>query len=407
MHRLPEHLWEQAYPVWLQKATEYFILYVPEQDPWEAALETFYRGLQDSERLGDLEPAHKVLSQWLEQGTPFWRYERPLALITLVGTLLRLLGFVFLDLAQDAETREALVRWWAQAFALLQWTVERDLEHRYHEMEEERSRLERLENLKSGFVVVVAHELRTPLTILDGHVQLMEQLLHQPQVKTEELKPLLRGFKQGLHRLRMLIEAVLDLAAVERGQVARRPQPIWLDRLIFQVVEDVQERARERRIRVRMEPNPPPKARVLGDPHYLTKALYHLLDNALKFTREQGRITVRLFPLPEEREVEIQVEDTGVGIPKEAQEAIFERFVRLGNPNTYTSDRTQFKGGGAGLGLALVKGIVEAHGGRVWVESPGYDEEHLPGSTFFIRLPLATEDEIRAAVEAHIQEESQ
>ncbi len=399
------NLWTQAKKPWKQQATEYFILYVQNPEAWDQALDRFYEALRQASESGDLAAVQDLIQTWLEQGTPFWTNEQPTAVVNLVATLLRFLGQIFLDLAARMGETEFLFRWWNQALALMQWATEKALERAMKEIEAERARLERLEHVKAGFIVVVGHELRTPLTILDANLQLLRQILNQEgPLGKAELERIVHGLEQGVRRLRMLIESVLDLSVVESGKVAQRPQPIWLDRLLYRVVEDMQPLARERRIALRLEPRNPPKARVLGDPTYLTKAMYHLLDNALKYTPSGGQVTVRMAVYPDEKEVEIQVQDTGIGIPKEAQETIFERFVRLGDPNVYSSERNQFKGGGAGLGLAIVRGVVQAHGGRVWVESPGYDEERLPGSTFFVRLPLATEEEIRQAIAAFAQE---
>ncbi len=389
-------IWDKVYPLWLQKATEHFILYVLDQNRWEEALQELYRALREAAEKGDLEPVQRVLRSWIEEGTPFWRYERALVVTPLVSTLVQLLSQIFLEHIPP-ERRPELLRWWKQTLALVVWVAESELQARFRDLEEQRRRLARMEQLKSGFVVVVGHELRTPLTVVDGYLQMLQSLAEQDAVvPAHELRHIAAGMQRGLERLRELIDAVLDLVYVESGQVARHPQPIWLHRLVYRVVEENLPLARRRRIHLKMEPDPPPKALVVGDPEYLTKALNHLLDNALKFTPDGGRITVRMAVFPDERQVEIQIQDTGIGIAPEAQDHIFDRFVRLGDPDTYSSPRQQFKGGGTGLGLAIVKGVVEAHGGRVWVESEGYDERRYPGATFYVRLPLASEKDLYA-----------
>jgi signal transduction histidine kinase len=89
--------------------------------------------------------------------------------------------------------------------------------------------------------------------------------------------------------------------------------------------------------------------------------------------------------------LEIQVKDTGIGIDQENLDIIFEKLYQLGKVELHSSGRSTFKGGGPGLGLAIAAGIIKSHGGKIWAESPGYDEEKMPGSTFFIRLPLPKE----------------
>ncbi len=379
--------WQDLYVPWIQKATERFILYVVDQDPWEEALQTFYWSLRQAWDQDDLKPAQAVIQGWLQEGTPFWRYERTLVVTPLVSTLVHLLGRLMRERLPDTE-HLALARWWGEMTELVAWTAEEELRQGFQALETQRRHLERLERLKSSFIIVVGHELRTPLTVVDGYLQMLANLVEQgAPVAPEELRNVLTGMERGLQRLRELVEAVLDLAYVESGQVAQDPQPIWLHRLLDDVIEDFLPLTQQRRIQLLLEPLPLPRVAVMGDPEYLAKAFAHLLDNAVKFTPDGGRIALRMRVFEEDQEVEIQIQDTGIGVPPEAQQEIFECFVRLGEPDNYSSPRSQFKGGGAGLGLAIVKGVVEAHGGRVWVESPGYDEERFPGATFFLRLP--------------------
>ena len=111
-----------------------------------------------------------------------------------------------------------------------------------------------------------------------------------------------------------------------------------------------------------------------------------MLTNAIKYTPDGGKISLDGRKLP--GFIEVVIRDTGIGIDPEDQSIIFEKFTRLGNISLHSSGKTKFKGGGPGLGLHIAKGIIEAHGGAIWVESPGYDEETFPGSTFHILLPM-------------------
>ncbi|NJN80491.1 MAG: hypothetical protein HC797_08465, partial [Anaerolineales bacterium] len=128
---------------------------------------------------------------------------------------------------------------------------------------------------------------------------------------------------------------------------------------------------------------------IYGDAERLQQALDNVLANAIKFTPDNGNITIdgRLLP----GFVEITFTDTGIGISTENQGLIFDKFGQLGRTDLHSSGKTKFKGGGPGLGLSISKGIIEAHGGTIWVESEGYDEVKLPGSTFHILLPTRTE----------------
>ena len=131
-----------------------------------------------------------------------------------------------------------------------------------------------------------------------------------------------------------------------------------------------------------------------ADPNTLHKVFFHLVTNAIKFTPNDGKITIAGQDLPPrskntpEGGVQITISDTGIGIDPEYRDLIFTKFYQPGELGKHSTSKSRFKGGGAGLGLALAKGIVEAHGGRIWVESPGYDETHFPGSHFHVILPL-------------------
>ena len=125
---------------------------------------------------------------------------------------------------------------------------------------------------------------------------------------------------------------------------------------------------------------------IQGDAKRLHQALWNIIDNAMKYTPDGGQI--RIAGRRTEETVHITVQDTGVGIPRAEQKRIFDRFYVLEDTSLHSSSKTDFKGGGLGLGLTVAKGIIEAHGGEVWVESEGYDEERLPGSTFHILFPV-------------------
>jgi signal transduction histidine kinase len=126
-----------------------------------------------------------------------------------------------------------------------------------------------------------------------------------------------------------------------------------------------------------------------GDSERLYQSLKNLLTNAIKYTPDGGAITVDGRTLP--GFIEITITDTGIGIDEDDIERIFQKFGRTGNIALHSSSKTKFKGGGPGLGLPITKGIIEAHGGAIWVESNGYDEILYPGSTFHVLLPIIKE----------------
>jgi signal transduction histidine kinase len=135
---------------------------------------------------------------------------------------------------------------------------------------------------------------------------------------------------------------------------------------------------------------------IAADPDLLHKTFYHLIINAVKYTPDGGAITVSGKAVSGDGQapaVQVVVGDTGIGIDPAHHELIFEKFYQTGRTTLHSSGKTKFKGGGPGLGLAIARGIVLAHGGRIWVESPGYDEQACPGSRFYVRLPIDAPDD--------------
>ena len=133
-----------------------------------------------------------------------------------------------------------------------------------------------------------------------------------------------------------------------------------------------------------------------ADPSLIYKTFYQLLSNAIKYTPDGGAIRITAWLADVDGvgpAVAVAVEDSGVGIDPAHHALIFEKFYQVGTAAQHSSGKTTFKGGGPGLGLALVKGAVEAHGGMVWVESEGCDERRCPGSVFKVVLPLHAPDQ--------------
>jgi signal transduction histidine kinase len=137
----------------------------------------------------------------------------------------------------------------------------------------------------------------------------------------------------------------------------------------------------------------------MADSTRLYQALRNIAMNAVKFTPDGGRIDVKARMIRAGGAVEITIADTGIGINVEHHDLIFDKFYRVGELNLHSTGQTKFKGAGPGLGLPIARGIVEAHGGRVWVESEGQDEERLPGSVFHVILPVGHSEQEYGEIE--------
>ncbi len=248
--------------------------------------------------------------------------------------------------------------------------------------------LERIDQAKSDFISIASHELRTPLTVIKGY---SEMLMEDPNVNPN-FKFMMTKINEGALRLHEVMDSMFDIAQIDARSLKPHLQPVELGLLIQEVCIEQAEAVKERKQSLLLEL--PALPHVKADQNLLRKLFHHLLRNAVKFTDNLGKITVtgRAIPpiidLPNGG-VELIFSDTGVGVDPNFHEIIFTKFYQPGELGKHSTSKTRFKGGGAGLGLALSKGIVEAHGGRIWVESPGYDEVNFPGSQFHVILPLS------------------
>ncbi len=248
--------------------------------------------------------------------------------------------------------------------------------------------LHHLDRNKLEFIQVAAHELRTPLTVLKGYVNVLNSF---PEIKTNPvLSEVMDGIIKGADRMHEVVNTMLDVTRIDSETLKLRAAPVLLKRVISDTVHELNKAALERNIEliIAQDTDTP---NINGDPSLIQKAIYHLIVNAIKYTPDGGKVTLSSYPITMDQDVtgvEISVQDTGIGVSAEHHELIFEKFYQVGNATVHSSGKTSFKGGGPGLGLAIVRGVARAHGGRAWVESIGHDESNYPGSTFFLQLPI-------------------
>ncbi|MBC7228380.1 MAG: GAF domain-containing sensor histidine kinase [Thermoflexales bacterium] len=245
-------------------------------------------------------------------------------------------------------------------------------------------RLERLDRAKSDFLSIASHELRTPLTQIRGYTDVLNELVRSDALTRDQIARITENISRPVRRLERIINAMLDASQLETG-MSFHFAPTALAGVIRMALEPWQEALKERRLTLTtsgLENIAPIRA----DMDRLTQAFSNLISNAIKFTPDGGRITIEAHPLDDEH-FEVTITDTGIGISKVDQELIFEKFYRVGNIDLHSSGEYKFKGGGPGLGLSIARGVIEGHGGCIWVESEGYDEERCPGSTFHVVLP--------------------
>ncbi len=222
-------------------------------------------------------------------------------------------------------------------------------------------KLERSERLRRRMIADIAHELRTPLTVLRGELEALQDGLFAPTPER------IAALNEEVLLLNRLVEDLHELALAEAGELRLERGPTDLVELVQRVGRHFEPQLGERGLELRLEVKLLEGSRELKlelDGDRIEQVLHNLVSNAVRYTPAGGRITIALEEGADE--VVVSVADTGVGIPPEDLPHIFERFYRA------DKSRSRREGGGAGLGLAIAKGLVEAHGGRIWAESePG------------------------------------
>ncbi len=268
--------------------------------------------------------------------------------------------------------------------------VQGDLERLNNELSETNRQLKRLDRAKADFVTIASHELRTPLSQIFGYSDVLSSMKMDELGNSQMLNEFLAGISRGAKRLKRVVDAMVDVSLLETGTLRMHPVPVPLGVVVSNAIATVKSAAEQRKLDLEVE-DLSPLPYIEADGTRLEQVFVSLLSNAIKFSPDGKRILISGRCESASRDddyVELSVRDEGIGIDPEQQRLIFEKFYRPENPMLHSSDDVGFKGAGPGLGLAIAKGIVEAHGGRIWVESPGRDEAHCPGSTFRVRLPV-------------------
>ncbi len=238
------------------------------------------------------------------------------------------------------------------------------------------TRLKELENARREFVANVSHELRTPLSMIKGFV---ETMIDHPTMERETLSGFLGKVKKHSDRLAHLIEDLLMVSRLESGQATVNLQSLQLVHEVSRIVDDLQRNADKKNTQLTYSVEG--QLHVLGDSDLLEQILLNLLENAVKYGKEGGKVSVDATHDGHEQ-ICVSVSDDGPGIPPESLDRIFERFFRIDKARS----RAQ---GGTGLGLSIVKHIAQTLGGRVWVESTMGE-----GTTFFFTLKSSPEHSI-------------
>jgi len=249
--------------------------------------------------------------------------------------------------------------------------LQNQLERSYEKLTQTYQELERVTKMKTQFIDVVSHELRTPLTVMRGYIDLVES---EYSAKLEpKFGSRLKIIKTNTDKLYGLVESMLDVSRLEKGSLQIHPEPVRVDTILEEIVQTMIHDAevKNQTVTLDIEGKLP---LIMADRRRLKDVFSNLIDNGLKYTQEGGRIQVSARD--EGRMLHVWVKDNGMGIPLENLGKIFDRF------HLVTSNDLSHQVNRLGLGLPIAKGIIEAHGGRMWVES-----QVGKGSVFHVDLP--------------------
>jgi signal transduction histidine kinase len=387
MHEL--ELLRSIRPTWLDRGIDALARGYGLREHLRSQLELFFSLMEQVVETGDPAWLDSILQSWLGSLTQDDLKGESPSLSRFVSELMTLSFRTCRETLGDAEALQlfsALVPIFSYALDLSA-TLETRAKVAFiaNQLEELRQSLEKLDRTKSDFISVAAHELRTPLTLIEGYTAMLSENLARQNLASKELQ-LLEGIQNGTRRLHAIIDDMIDVSLIDNNLMQMNFQPVWLNRLFSVLATEMAEITAERNISLEVKPFPGSAEITFADPERILQVLRNILTNAIKYTPDGGSILVDGRKLP--GFVEVIIQDTGIGIDLEDQPIIFEKFSRLGSTSLHSSGKTKFKGGGPGLGLRIAKGIIESHGGAIWVESPGYDEQNCPGTTFHILLPL-------------------
>jgi signal transduction histidine kinase len=252
-----------------------------------------------------------------------------------------------------------------------------------------KERLELLDSVKTDFVTIASHELRTPLTQILGYTDILDTLSQMPVIEPERVGMMTSNIRKATERLEALIADMLDVSRLGLDAMDLRFMPTTLDTVLRLSIEPLQESIKQRKLQLTAR-GFKGLPEIEADQQRLVQAFKNVVLNAIKYTPDGGRIdiTARVENNAEGDEViHVEIKDTGIGIDPRNHELIFEKFFRVGDPGLHSTGATKFMGAGPGLGLTIARGVINGHGGRIWVESPGMDMEKLPGTTVHIVLP--------------------
>jgi len=378
-------------PIWVERISRELAAGEGVRAGFEEQLQRFYTLLEQTIVTGDTAWLDPILYDWGHSPTETNLEQADYHVSFVIDRMISLTIDIAGDHLEDKDALEYL----ASVIPILthslgvviRYEMETRVAHISKELGEVQEKLQTLDRNKSKFISVAAHELKTPLTLIEGYTSMMADMVQNSEQAL--MKNYLSGVNTGILRLRDIIDDMIDVSLIDNHLLTLNIQPMWTSHLLNLIRNEFKKTIAERRQTLSVHDFEGSDLMIYGDSERLYQALSNVVMNAVKYTPDKGSITINGRLLP--GFIEVTVKDTGIGISPEDQALIFDKFGQLGRTDLHSSGKTKFKGGGPGLGLSITRGIIEAHGGTIWVESGGYDEVKLPGSTFHILLPTRTE----------------
>jgi len=374
-------------PVWISRVGQELARGMEVRADFEEQLSRFFDLLKQSITSGDPAWMDPILLDWAKSSTETELEEEPYHVSYLINRMIALT----IQVARESLTKEQALDLLAAVIPIYtyglevvaRYEMETRVAHISSEMEKVQKRMARVDRSKSAFISVAAHELKTPITLIEGYASMMDDLMEQG--KATHLDSLLAGMNTGIDRLRSIVDDMIDVSMIDNDLLQLNFQPIQVAQMLSALSLEMEPILRTRKLAINSRDFEGNREWIYIDATRVTQALRNVINNAIKYTPDGGTITIDGRKLA--GFIEVTVADTGIGISTEDQATIFEKFGQLGRVDLHSSGKTKFKGGGPGLGLPIARGILEAHGGSIWVQSPGHDETRNPGSTFHIMIP--------------------
>jgi signal transduction histidine kinase len=382
---------EKIRPTWIARVGQEMARGMEVRADFEEQLQRFFDLLQQSVTTGDPAWMDPILLDWAKSSTETDLEEEPYHISFLINRIIALT----IQVARETLNKQMALDLLAAVIPIYtyglevvaRYEMETRVAHISSEMEKVQKQIQRVDRSKSTFISVAAHELKTPITLIEGYASMMEDLLRAG--KGINLESLLAGMTTGIDRLRSIVDDMLDVSMIDNNLLKLNYQPMQVAQMLEALYLEVEGTLKRRNLHMEVKPFDGNRQWIYVDPARMMQAIRNVIQNAIKFTPDGGIITTDGRTL--KGFIEVTVSDTGIGISQDDQAVIFEKFGQLGRVDLHSSGKTKFKGGGPGLGLPIARGILDAHGGSIWVESPGHDEKTCPGSIFHILIPVRTE----------------